>query len=52
MNLFTKQTPSLQKQTYGYQRGRVGGGAGRNGSLGLAEANYYIWMDKQQGPTI
>ena len=28
MNLFTKQkqTPRLQKQTYGYQRGKVGGG--------------------------
>ena len=26
---------------------------GRTGSLGLADANYYIYrMDKQQGPTV
>ena len=32
---------------------RGSGGEGRNGSLGLADANYYTWrMDKQQGPTV
>ena len=25
MNLFTKQTHRLRKQTYGYQRGKIGG---------------------------
>ena len=26
MNLFTKQTHGLRKETYGYQTGKVGGG--------------------------
>ena len=43
MNLFTKkkQTHRLRKQTYGYQRGKVGG-EGKIGSLGLTHIHYYI----------
>ena len=29
-----------------------GGGRGWVGSLGLADVNYYIYMDTLQGPTI
>ena len=36
-----KQTHRYREQTCGYQGGE-GVGEGRNGSLGLAEANYYI----------
>ena len=53
MNLSTKQ-----KQTHRHREetcGCQGGGEvedGWSGSLGLADANYYIYrMDKQQGPT-
>ena len=53
MNISTKQKQNHRhrQQTCGCQ----GGGEmeeGRTGSLGLAEANYYIRMDKQQGPTV
>ena len=44
MNLFTKQkqTHRLGKQTYGYQRGNVGGEGGIIRSLGLTYTHYYI----------
>ena len=39
----------VRKQTYGYQRGKKGGGGGINWNWGLADANYYIYKtDKQQ----
>ena len=43
MNLSTekKQTQGHGKQTCGCQGG--GEGVGRTGSLGLVEANYWIW---------
>ena len=43
MNLSTKQKQAHRhkEQTCGCQR-RVGDGEGWNGSLGLADANYYI----------
>ena len=31
MNLFTKETHRLQKQSYGYQKGNVVGGGGEGG---------------------
>ena len=37
-----KQTHRYREQTYGCQRGGEVR-EGRNGSLGLAEANYYVW---------
>ena len=42
MNLFTKQkqTHRLQKQTYGYQKGKVGEGI--NEELGLTYTHYYM----------
>ena len=55
MNLSTKQkqTHRHREQTCGCQGG---GGEGEEwiGSLGLVDANYYIYyyMDKQQGPTV
>ena len=53
MNLSTKQkqTHRHREQICGCQRGE-GEGEGWNESLGLVEANYYIQMDKQQGPTV
>ena len=44
MNLFSgqEQTHKLRKQTYGYQRGQVGGWIG---GLGLAYAHCGIWND-------
>ena len=35
MNLFTKQTHRLRKQTYGYQRGEVGGEEWIDGEFGI-----------------
>ena len=47
-----KQTYRLREQTYGCQEGGRTE-EGWTGSLGLADANYYIFrMDKQQGPTV
>ena len=40
MNLSTKQTHGHREQTCGCQGER--GGEGRIGSVGLADANYYI----------
>ena len=46
-----KQNHRAREQTCGCQgRGEVG--EGMIGSLGLADANYYIRLDKQQGPII
>ena len=47
-----KQTHRYRQYTCGCQGGeRVG--EGRIGSLGLAEANYYIYrIEKQQGHTV
>ena len=42
MNLSMKQTHKHREQTGGCQRGK-GLGEGRTGSLGLADANYYIY---------
>ena len=39
-NLFTKQTDRHRKQTCGFQGGEMGKRG--TGSLGLADANYYI----------
>ena len=52
MNLSTKQTHRHREQTCGCQGGgRVG--EGWVGSLGLVDANYYIYrLDKQQGPAV
>ena len=45
-----------QKQTHRHREQNCGGQGvmeeGRTGSLGLAGANDYIQMDKQQGPTV
>ena len=47
-----KQTHRHTEQTCGCQGG-VGVGEEWLGSLGLADASYYIYrMDKQQGPTV
>ena len=43
MNLFTEQTHR--------QKTVLGGGRERTENLGLADVNYYIRMNKQQGPT-
>ena len=55
MNIFTetenreqKQTHRLQKQAYGYQRGKEGEGQIR--SLGITHTCYHI-QSNQQGPT-
>ena len=42
MNLFTqqKQTHRLQKQTYGYQSGQVGGGMDRGFGIGICTVLY------------
>ena len=46
-----KQNHRSREQTCGCQgRGEVA--EEMIGSLGLADANYYIWLDKQQGPII
>ena len=51
LSMKQKQTHRLREQTCGCQ-GRGWLGEGSNGSLGLADANYYIYIqDKQQGPT-
>ena len=52
-NSFTKekQTHRFRKQTYGYQRGNMGGGKSR--SLGLTHIHTTIYkIDKQQGPIV
>ena len=53
MNLFPKQkeTHRLQKQTYGYQRGKVG----RRDKLGVWDSHIHSTIyeiDNQQGPTV
>ena len=53
MNLFTKrkQTHRLRKQTYGYQRGKVGG----RGKLGGWDKQIHTTMykiDNQREPTV
>ena len=45
-----KQIHRPTEQTCGCQR--VGEAEGQIGSLGLVDANYYIQMDKQQGPIV
>ena len=44
MNVFTKQkeTLRLQKQTYGYQNGKVGGRGGKDKCFRLTHTHYYI----------
>ena len=49
MNLSMKQTHRHREQTCGCQGWQ---GNGWIGSFGLADANYYYRMDKQQGPTV
>ena len=54
MNLFTKQkqTHRLQSQTYGYQRGKVGG---RRYRLEVQDQHIHSTVyktDNQQGPTV
>ena len=44
-----------QKQTHRHRKqisGCPGGGEMGDGNLGFVYANYYIRMDKQQGPTV
>ena len=55
MNLFTKQkqTHRHRKQTYGYQRGKVGGGG--MDKLGVWDWHIHTTVfktDNQQGPTV
>ena len=56
MNLFTKQkqTHRHREQTSDCQRGGRAVREVWKESLGLADADYYIYfrMDKQQGPTL
>ena len=54
MNLFAgqEQRRRHREQTCGCQGGGRGG-EGWVGSLGLVDANYYIYrLDKQQGPAV
>ena len=56
MNFSTKQkqTHRLRKQTHGYQRGKVGGGGGRD-KLGVWDWHIHTTIykiDNQQGPTV
>ena len=52
MNLFTKQkqTHRHRKQTYGYQRGNMGGGINQEFWNNIYTLVYKV--DKQQGPTV
>ena len=53
MNLFMKHTFRHRKQTYGYQRGKLGGW--RRDRLGVWDwqmQTAIYKMDKQQGPTV
>ena len=50
MSLFMKQAHKCIKQTYGYQKGKVG--EVWISSFGLADTNYYIGIDNQWGPTV
>ena len=51
MNLFTKQTHRLQKQTYGYQKGKVGGRE-RLGVWDLHMHTIVYGMDGQWRPAV
>ena len=42
INMKEKQTHRYREQTGGDQRRDMGVGEGQSGSLGLADANYYI----------
>ena len=46
-----EQTHRYTEQTCGFQGGG-GKREGRNGSVGLVDASYSIWDEKQQGPTV
>ena len=46
-----KQNHRCREQACGCQGGG-GEGEVRTGSLGLVDANYYIRMDEQRGPTV
>ena len=51
MNLFTKQKQTYRYQTYGYQRGNVGG----RDKSGAWDEHMHITIhkiDNQQGPTV
>ena len=49
MNLFTKQkqTYRLRKQTYGYQRGRGGGGINWEFDIDMYTLLYLKWITKK-----
>ena len=53
MNLFTKekQTHRSQNQTYGYQRGNMGG-RDKLGDWGQQMQTIIYRIDTQQGPTV
>ena len=51
LSMKQKQTHRHREQTCGWHGGGEEG-EGWTGSLGLVGENYYIRMDKQQGPTV
>ena len=52
INISTRQRQTDWQRTDLWLPSGWGAGKGRSAGLGLAEANYYIWMEKQQSPAI